>query len=68
MISVIGSFSLHAIYIGPSLDGLEAQLDQYKSNLIDQENCASCKMAEGKAKITEIRGKISKLKACMEAL
>lgn len=68
MVSAISSSPLHAAYVGPSLGGLEAQLDQYKGKLADWENCPSCKTAEGKAKIAEIGGKISELKARMEAI
>ena len=51
-----------------ALGTLDAQIASYEVKLADWVNCPSCKTAEGKAKIADIRSKIAGLKQQKQAI
>lgn len=54
--------------VGPSVSGLQAQLDRYQKELSDCVNCDSAKTPAGKADIQAVSNKISAVKSRIEEI
>jgi hypothetical protein len=69
MLSAIGS-SIYAspAGTGPSVVGLQAQLDRYQKELSDCTNCSSAKTLEGRQSIQTLSNQIGEIKARIEAV
>ena len=64
MVSTISPSSFSGSFgSGPSIAGLQAQLDRCQQQLSDSINCDSAKTQEGKQNIQELSGRISEIKA-----
>jgi len=68
MVSAIGTAAASGLAGGgKTTAGLEAQLDQCKKQLSQQESCPSSKTTQGKAKLAELTNQVSEIQKRIDA-